>query len=189
LNWSVVTDSSDTQQDWPAILDELKQKEFLKSDAKLAESLGVTSGFICSVRKGRKQVSLKLATQIFSRLGKSFETKLFESAFLPLRVRERVSTLSELRRAVISRAHGNCQLCDCPAPFNDAAGYPFLEVHHVVPLHGGGDDSMSNLVALCPNCHRKIQVAPTQLESRKLLQIAKKYSNVPKKATATLDPE
>lgn len=169
-----MTLSSDIPQDWSAVFDELRQKESLGSDVKLAEVLGVTSGYICSVRKGRKRVSLKLATAIFSRLGRSFQSERLETLFVPIKVRARVSVLSALKRLVISRANGNCQLCEIPAPFNDSNGQPYLEVHHVVPLHNGGDDSLHNLVALCPNCHRKMQVAPTAADKRKLSQLSKK---------------
>lgn len=169
-----MTYSSDIPQDWSAVFDELRQKESLSSDVKLAEALGVTSGYICSVRKGRKGVSLKLATEIFSRLGRSFQAERLETLFVPFKVRARVTDLGVLRRLAISRANGNCQLCGIPAPFNDSNGQPYLEVHHVVPLHNGGDDSLLNLVALCPNCHRKIQVAPTVADKRKLSQLSKK---------------
>jgi len=166
--------SNDVPQDWSTIFDELRQKESLNSDAKLAEALGVTSGYICSVRKGRKRVSLKLATAIFSRLGRSFQAERMESLFVPSKVRARVTNLGALRRQVISHANGNCELCGMPAPFNDLDGQPYLEVHHLVPLHTGGDDSLPNLVALCPNCHRKVQVAPTATDARKLSLLAKR---------------
>ena len=32
---------------------------------------------------------------------------------------------------------------------------PYLEVHHIHLLAEGGDDSVDNARALCPNCHRK----------------------------------
>jgi 5-methylcytosine-specific restriction protein A len=54
------------------------------------------------------------------------------------------------------RANGNCEACGSPAPFTRAAdGTPYLEVHHVQPLSTGGLDTLDNVVALCPNCHRK----------------------------------
>jgi 5-methylcytosine-specific restriction protein A len=28
-------------------------------------------------------------------------------------------------------------------------------VHHRIPLAKGGEDSVDNAVAVCPNCHRK----------------------------------
>jgi 5-methylcytosine-specific restriction protein A len=56
----------------------------------------------------------------------------------------------------LSKAKGVCDECLNPAPFKRKKnGRPYLEVHHVVPLSKGGHDSISNAVALCPNCHRK----------------------------------
>lgn len=57
---------------------------------------------------------------------------------------------------VLLRADGVCEQCGQPAPFCRAKdGTPYLEVHHVIQLSQGGDDSVKNAVALCPNCHRK----------------------------------
>jgi len=51
---------------------------------------------------------------------------------------------------------GTCELCDQPAPFTKKNGDPYLEVHHVKQLADGGEDTINNAVALCPNCHRKM---------------------------------
>lgn len=56
------------------------------------------------------------------------------------------------------RAKGICQLCGDTAPFTDKKGMPYLESHHVIWLANGGEDSIENTVALCPNCHRKMHV-------------------------------
>jgi 5-methylcytosine-specific restriction protein A len=56
------------------------------------------------------------------------------------------------------RADGTCQLCGMPAPFKNRDGEPFLEIHHIVPLDEGGQDTVENVAALCPNCHRKMHV-------------------------------
>jgi 5-methylcytosine-specific restriction protein A len=56
------------------------------------------------------------------------------------------------------RAAGTCQLCGAPAPFSDRHGDPFLEIHHLVPLAEGGTDTVENVAALCPNCHRRMHV-------------------------------
>lgn len=53
-----------------------------------------------------------------------------------------------------TRAAGKCEHCHQPAPFVTAAGLPFLEVHHIAPLSQNGPDHGSNVLALCPNCHR-----------------------------------
>jgi 5-methylcytosine-specific restriction protein A len=55
----------------------------------------------------------------------------------------------------LALAKGVCQACKMKAPFNTLQGIPFLEVHHIVPLSLGGPDILKNVVALCPNCHRK----------------------------------
>jgi 5-methylcytosine-specific restriction protein A len=56
----------------------------------------------------------------------------------------------------LKRVNGVCELCEQPAPFNKRNGEPYLEVHHVVQLAHGGEDTIGNAVALCPNCHRKM---------------------------------
>lgn len=58
--------------------------------------------------------------------------------------------------AVLIRAKGKCEGCESPAPFKRASDdTPYLEVHHRVHLADGGDDTVENAVALCPNCHRE----------------------------------
>lgn len=57
---------------------------------------------------------------------------------------------------VLCRAKGICESCSKPAPFNRRRdGSPYLEVHHKIQLSFGGEDSVENAIALCPNCHRK----------------------------------
>lgn len=54
------------------------------------------------------------------------------------------------------QAKGNCNDCGAKAPFvRKSNGQPYLEVHHIVPLADGGKDTLDNVTALCPNCHRK----------------------------------
>ncbi|MFT0172786.1 HNH endonuclease [Paraburkholderia mimosarum] len=56
---------------------------------------------------------------------------------------------------VLYRADGVCQICGKPAPFTRKDGSPFLEVHHRVQLAHGGEDTVENAIATCPNCHRE----------------------------------
>ena len=73
-------------------------------------------------------------------------------------------------------AHGYCQLCGEAAPFQDEDGIPYLESHHVVWLAQGGTDTLDNIVALCPNCHRKMHILHNLDDERKLKLIATKQS-------------
>ncbi len=60
----------------------------------------------------------------------------------------------EVKAYVLGLAGGRCELCESKAPFVDESGKPYLEVHHVKHLAEKGTDTVSNSVALCPNCHR-----------------------------------
>jgi 5-methylcytosine-specific restriction protein A len=66
------------------------------------------------------------------------------------------------------RAKGRCELCRSPAPFNNGNGEPYLETHHIVWLANGGDDTIANTVALCPNCHRRMHVLNLPADQAKL---------------------
>ncbi|MBB3227710.1 5-methylcytosine-specific restriction protein A [Luteibacter sp. Sphag1AF] len=61
----------------------------------------------------------------------------------------------DVRAWVLKEANGVCDCCGLPAPFHDIHG-PFLEVHHVRRLADRGSDTITNAVALCPNCHRRL---------------------------------
>jgi 5-methylcytosine-specific restriction protein A len=57
---------------------------------------------------------------------------------------------------VLLRANGTCEVCGRDAPFKRRAdNSPYLEVHHKVQLAHGGDDTVENALAACPNCHRE----------------------------------
>ncbi|PWW40310.1 HNH endonuclease [Idiomarina loihiensis] len=54
------------------------------------------------------------------------------------------------------RADGLCESCGSKAPFlRKSDGSPYLEVHHIKRLADGGEDTLRNVKALCPNCHRE----------------------------------
>lgn len=58
---------------------------------------------------------------------------------------------------VLHQAKGQCGRCRRPAPFSRKAdGSPYLEVHHIQRLKDGGEDTVENAIALCPNCHREL---------------------------------
>lgn len=76
------------------------------------------------------------------------------------------------------RANGICQLCNKPAPFNNPkTGEPYLESHHVVWLSQGGSDTIDNIVALCPNCHKKLHYVNDSKDVEKLKLIALREDN------------
>jgi len=57
----------------------------------------------------------------------------------------------------LERAQGKCEECKTTAPFiRKKDNTPYLEVHHIKQLAHGGEDTIENSVALCPNCHRQM---------------------------------
>lgn len=55
------------------------------------------------------------------------------------------------------RANGKCEECGADAPFIKASDKsPYLEIHHLIWLSKGGEDTVENAIAVCPNCHRKL---------------------------------
>jgi 5-methylcytosine-specific restriction protein A len=65
-------------------------------------------------------------------------------------------------------ANGTCDLCQTRAPFQNKQNDPYLECHHVIWLAKGGQDSIANTVALCPNCHRKMHVLNQEVDQQRL---------------------
>lgn len=63
---------------------------------------------------------------------------------------------------VLRRANGVCEICRKDAPFMRRDGTPYLEVHHRVQLALGGEDTVENAVAVCPNCHRRSHFGPAR---------------------------
>lgn len=119
-----------------------------------------------------------LGTPIRTVVEASFEAKRLDeqiaeaAALSPAELAERLATVPKVPRrysalttsfersalviaAVLARANGTCEYCWEPAPFLRAKdGTPYLEVHHRVRLADGGEDTVENALALCPNCHR-----------------------------------
>jgi len=62
---------------------------------------------------------------------------------------------TKVKAWVMLEANGCCEGCGANAPFCTPDGFPFLELHHVRHLADGGSDTITNSVALCPNCHRE----------------------------------
>jgi 5-methylcytosine-specific restriction protein A len=62
----------------------------------------------------------------------------------------------DVRNYVLARAAGHCEGCRTPAPFIRKDGTAYLEPHHIRRVSDGGPDDPSFVIALCPNCHRRV---------------------------------
>lgn len=61
---------------------------------------------------------------------------------------------AKVRQQVMLRSKGHCEWCG-ELGFVTRSGEIYLESHHIVPLSRDGADHISNVIALCPNDHRK----------------------------------
>lgn len=91
--------------------------------------------------------------------------------------RETISTVYERDPDIIEyakrRANGTCELCENKLDFMDKEGRPFLETHHIEWLSNGGEDTIANTVALCPNCHKRMHIKNNLSDIKKLKLIEK----------------
>ena len=67
---------------------------------------------------------------------------------------------TKVRKRVLERANGRCELCGREGK---------LELHHFFPPSMGGASHPSNLIALCPECHKR------QLYHQRHLQVASAF--------------
>lgn len=110
-----------------------------------------------------EQLQSDLEQEVAESEAQSQETRLKRLAAAP-RLPEKVQVLSVgFRRnpdvivEVLNRANGKCERCHNDAPFLRAKDRsPYLEIHHWKPLSEGGEDTVENAGALCPNCHREV---------------------------------
>ncbi|WP_371751494.1 HNH endonuclease [Snodgrassella alvi] len=78
----------------------------------------------------------------------------------------------ELAEYVKRQAKGHCDLCEQAAPFTNKEQQPYLECHHIIWLSQNGADTLDNIVALCPNCHRKMHIVQDENDIKRLINIA-----------------
>lgn len=71
----------------------------------------------------------------------------------------------EIRAKVLARAQGACEHCGTTG-FRMANGSIYLETHHVFPLGENGPDVEWNVLAICPNDHRRAHYAQERDQMR-----------------------
>jgi predicted HNH restriction endonuclease len=63
------------------------------------------------------------------------------------------------------RASHRCEIRDCAHPtFETPEGVAYTEVHHIIPLAEGGEDTIENAASLCPAHHREIHLGKRAVE-------------------------
>ena len=71
------------------------------------------------------------------------------------------------------RSQSRCEMPGCDyVGFEKNNGELYIEVHHIVSLAAEGGDIISNVAALCPNCHRKAHYSAVTDQIRETLLTA-----------------
>ena len=60
----------------------------------------------------------------------------------------------KVRQQVLERAKGRCEYCHTDG-FLMSNGQNYLEAHHIIALADDGEDTLRNVIALCPTHHRE----------------------------------
>jgi 5-methylcytosine-specific restriction endonuclease McrA len=150
------------------------------------EEMGKTENRLATFCSGFKKGSgspTVWADEITSAVGPTFQDQIQESRKLtpaarqarldkapkkPQKVKTFITAFERNPDVVVEvllRANGICECCKKHAPFKRKGGgkekgTPYLEVHHIQTLADGGDDTVENAEALCPNCHRTKHFGP-----------------------------
>lgn len=69
----------------------------------------------------------------------------------------------KVRAKVLEIANGRCECCGNEG-FLTENGERYLETHHVVGVSERGPDTIDNIIAVCPTCHRKAHFAADRIE-------------------------
>ncbi len=96
-----------------------------------------------------------------------FSAPEFEAATPARRLttRQVIARSRSIRDAALRRARGCCESCKEPG-FEMANGARYLETHHIVPVSEGGPDELWNMIALCPDHHRRAHHAVNRANLR-----------------------
>jgi len=150
------------------LVGEINSKSFLDDLAKFIKNVAL---FRVIATSGEIDQSTYMSDEELRKKAEQEATKKPKKKKIKSDVFERNPYISELAKR---RAKGKCQLCLSSAPFLTKLGRPYLESHHVVWLANGGEDTIENTVALCPNCHKKMHVLNLGEDVTKLNKIAAK---------------
>lgn len=83
--------------------------------------------------------------------------------------------LEVVRRVKERASDGRCECCGELGFEVESGGY-YLEAHHVIPLSCDGPDVIWNVVAICPNDHRRAHFAKDRITVRhELIEVLGKY--------------
>ena len=72
-----------------------------------------------------------------------------EKSMLELRKDYLKRQANKLKPVLVDEVNERCEVCG----YNEKS---ILQIHHILPIHKGGDNARKNLIIVCPNCHKTL---------------------------------
>ena len=156
----------------------------------LADAIGVNVGTISKYETGVHNPSKKKLEKLCKALDVSIDTLMIDNAPFDQadityktdnksgmkRMYSYASVLNQyFRSAIILGAQCKCELCGCDAPFKDKQDRPYLDIY-VIDRTIAKENSYKNVVALCPNCYRKVDIRKDPEDIEYLKEKASKHN-------------
>lgn len=88
---------------------------------------------------------------------------------------DRPSIPNDLKRAVLVEAGHRCAIPTCREPT--------VDIHHIIPWERQKEHRIENLIALCPNCHRRADRREIDAKSLRLYKKQLQMGHVPPRPT------
>ena len=151
----------------------------------LADAIGVSEtvvsryekGLVCPPLKRLEKMADYLNVSVNALLDKTSDAIAFYSDHHehPIEYDKIRTEDFAVSKRVMFYAKGVCELCGEQAPFCTKDGAPYLETHFIKWLSEGGSPTIDNVVALCPNCHKKIHMLNLSEDIERLRLAAKNH--------------
>lgn len=100
-----------------------------------------------------------------------------EAKLSSTKISKRGYSIGMVKHKVITLYSGSCAICNWRATDKllTIRGNTFssfgCEIHHIEPVSKGGDESLSNLILLCPNHHKQADLGIVSKEDLRAYQI------------------
>mgnify|MGYP003381022275 FL=1 len=100
-----------------------------------------------------------------------------EAKLSSTKISKRGYSIGMIKHKIITLYSGSCAICNWRATdelltIRGNTYYSFgCEIHHIEPVSKGGDESLSNLILLCPNHHKQADLGIVSKKELKAYQI------------------
>jgi len=139
----------------------------------MANSLEIATSTLGMYERGMRKPDIT----VMARIAKMFNVDIkyfYEEDFEIDDIASNIEYLqdSKLVDEARRRANGFCELCEARAPFILDNGEPYLEVFHI-KLRGDSNGA-NEIVLLCPNCNKKVEIIKNPGDINYLLRKVRK---------------